>query len=352
MNITGAQFLSLVCIFVSMIGVFILPYWWIGRKPESFDGSRYQIALSLANCLSGGVFMATFFVGLMPEVRSMFHDVFDAAKITTEFPITEFVIFVGFLLALGIEQIVLGYRERHANEYTSVPLGNTEDNKSDSSPVSYDMRDVCDTNSVENDSDNLHKASAVAVTCVPPSVSATESPEKFHNHGHSHDISTMLRGERGIRIGMLMVSLGVHSLFEGLALGLQTSMPTLVNLVIGVAVHELLVAFAMGVNVSRMRLTSDAVWKIAVVFAGSIPIGQIAGLLIGANQSAAATAVSAVLQGLAAGTFIHVTFLEVIPAEFHQSGQRLLKVLFLGIGFILLLFCTFLVQSLNIHHVH
>ncbi|GIY43261.1 uncharacterized protein CEXT_550081 [Caerostris extrusa] len=72
---------------------------------------------------------------------------------------------------------------------------------------------------------------------------------------------------------------------------------------------------------------------------------QTLGLLIGYYQSTAAVAVSATLQGLAAGTFIHVTFMEVIPAEFNLPGPRLLKVCVLGTGYIFLLFCTVLISD-------
>ncbi|CAL1267093.1 unnamed protein product [Larinioides sclopetarius] len=352
MHIIRVQLLSLLGLFVCMVSSFLLPYWWVSRKPNLFGGSKYEVGVSLANCFSGGVFIATFFVGLMPEVRSMFVNVFEEYKITTDFPITEFVIFIGFLLALAIEQSVLDYKERKGT-YSSVPSGAGDENSKtelNSAPASCALKEICDTNSLDYDSDNALRTTIKVCNNRSDSESIIGSPEKFHNHshhghGHSHDIGQILQGESGIRLGMLMVSLGIHSLFEGLALGLQTSVPVLVNLVVGVAVHELLVAFAMGVNVSRLRLPAPTAIKLALIFSASIPAGQLLGLLIGHYQSTAAVAVSASLQGLAAGTFIHVTFLEVIPAEFNESGPRLLKVFFLGLGFVLLLLCSVIMRD-------
>lgn len=280
MNIIGVQILSLCLMFIGMIGMFILPYWYVGRKPNSFGGTRYQIGLSLANCLSGGVFIATFFVGLMPEVRSMFQEVFETYKVDTDFPITECAMFLGFIIALGVEQSVLEYREKKKGIYASLPQGFPEENpKSDhTNPATLPLKDVCDANNLDYDSDNVTRT-----TVLPGSNSRMDnesilgSPVHSHNHhhGHSHDIGELLSGDSGIRLGMLMVSLGVHSIFEGLALGLQTSIPQLINLVVGVAVHELLVAFAMGVNVSRLRLKPHTVFKLALVFSASIPAGQV-----------------------------------------------------------------------------
>lgn len=267
--------------FIGMVGTFILPYWYVSRKPSSFGGTRYQIGLSLANCLSGGVFIATFFVGLMPEVRSMFQEVFDTYKVDTNFPITECAMFLGFIIALGIEQSVLEYREKKKGIYASLPQGFPEENpKSDlANPATFPLKDVCDPNTLDYDSDSVTRT-----TVLPGGNSRMDnesilgSPVHSHSHnhhGHSHDIGDLLTGDSGIRLGMLMVSLGVHSIFEGLALGLQTSIPALINLVVGVAVHELLVAFAMGVNVSRLRLKPPTVMKLALIFSASIPAGQV-----------------------------------------------------------------------------
>ncbi|GIY72393.1 zinc transporter ZIP3 [Caerostris darwini] len=282
MPIIRVQLLSLMGLFVGMVLSFLLPYWWVNRKPDLFGGVKYELLVSLANCFSGGVFMATFFVGLMPEVRNLFTEVFKDYKVETYFPIAEFVIFLGFLVALGIEQSVLEHKEKKAM-YSSVPsVANEENNKSERNtpPVSCALKEICDTNNLDYDSDNSARSTIKICNNRSDSESIMGSPVKFHNdshhgHGHSHDIRQILQGENGIRLGMLLVSLGIHSLFEGLALGLQTSVPILVNLVVGVAVHELLVAFAMGVNISRLHLPVSTALKFAVIFSASIPAGQV-----------------------------------------------------------------------------
>lgn len=295
MNILEAQLASLISIFFSMFGAFLLPLGFINPKSHFFLNSRYRMVLTQANCLSGGVFLATFFIGLMPEVRNLYHHVFNLYQISYSFPTTEFVIFIGFLLALGIEQCALEYKEK----------ASTDEKNSN-----------CDLNSSSG-------------------------------HGHSHyDMATALVGDN-IRLGMLLVSLGVHSLFEGLALGLQISPTILLRLTIGVALHELLMAFALGVSVAKLNLPLVTSVKLALFFSATIPLGQLLGLIIGQYQNNATLIISATLQGLAAGTFIHVTFMEIIPTEFNEKGCRLMKVFSLGLGFILILICTVLMQNLG-----
>lgn len=319
MNIIGAQIISLLCMFISMAGAFLLPFWCIGPKPHIFMSPRYRTALTQANCLSGGVFLATFFIGLMPEVRRLYEHVLETYQITYSFPVTEFVIFIGFLLALAVEQGALEYKEKSEN-----CLIQHGDSKVEQSPSNTNCESV-----------------------------NTEIFSSGHGHSH-HDMATALVGSGGsnMRLGMLLISLGVHSLFEGLALGLQTSSSTLFRLAIGVALHELLMAFALGVSVSRIRLPIVTACKLAFVFSATIPVGQVLGLLIGHYQSNATVAISATLQGLAAGTFIHVTFMEIIPTEFNEKGCRLLKVFSLGLGFMLLLLCSVLMENFNEAHSH
>lgn len=243
MNIIEAQIVSILCLFVSMAGAFLLPFWCMGPKPHIFMSPRYRMALTQANCLSGGVFLATFFVGLMPEVRRLYQHVFETYQITYCFPITEFVIFLGFLLALAIEQGALEYKEKTENCLIQ--------------PVESKMEQNIQGN-MTNDSVNSVNSSS--------------------GHGHSHgDMATALVGNNGsnMRLGMLLISLGVHSLFEGLALGLQTSSATLFRLAVGVALHELLMAFALGVSVSRIRLPVVTTCKLAFLFSASIPVGQV-----------------------------------------------------------------------------
>lgn len=243
MHILAAQIVSLVCMFLSMAGAFLLPFWCIDPKSPAFLSSRYRLVLTQANCLSGGVFLATFFVGLMPEVRNLYQHVMESYHVTYSFPITEFVIFIGFLLALAIEQAALEYKEK--SERIFILPGDGKDGQS--SPPNY----TCESSTTELASSG---------------------------HGHSHqDMATALISDNGsnVRLGMLLVSLGVHSLFEGLALGLQTSPSTLFRLAIGVALHEILMAFALGVSVSKMHLRFITACKLAFVFSASIPVGQV-----------------------------------------------------------------------------
>ena len=165
---------------------------------------------------------------------------------------------------------------------------------------------------------------------------ATESHS--HQHGHSHGLDMVTAGQSsGLRCVLLLAALSCHSLFEGVAVGLQDSIPRLVNLYIGVLIHEALVAFAIGVSLARQPLRRALVLQLGVVFSLMIPVGMAIGLGIGEAHGLKAAAASVVLQGLAAGTFVYVVFLEVIPVEINATKDKALRVLLMLVGFGLIL---------------
>jgi len=86
--------------------------------------------------------------------------------------------------------------------------------------------------------------------------------------------STIYRNESCVKGGedsflrcvVLLLALGVHSLFEGVAIGLQDDLWTLVSLAIGVGLHGVLMAFALGVSLARQGLSRSTLYKLSVAF--------------------------------------------------------------------------------------
>ena len=79
-----------------------------------------------------------------------------------------------------------------------------------------------------------------------------------------------------------------------------------------------MVAIALGLNAVRLQQNNIRLrmhLKFAFLFSLTIPVGNIFGILLGYTPGHTGRFISAIFQGLAAGTFIHVTFLELIPEE-------------------------------------
>lgn len=153
------------------------------------------------------------------------------------------------------------------------------------------------------------------------------------HHGHSHFDPAHLAGAGPLRLISLVLALSAHSVFEGLALGLQDRGDKLGSLFLGVAVHETLAAVALGVSIAKASLAMRDAAKLGATVSAMIPLGVVVGISIESAQTLAGSIVSVVLQGLAAGTFLFVTFFEILARELEEKQDRLLKVLFLVLGY-------------------
>ncbi|KAK7933737.1 hypothetical protein WMY93_004633 [Mugilogobius chulae] len=89
------------------------------------------------------------------------------------------------------------------------------------------------------------------------------------------------------------------------------------------------------------RLSGAWVAAYLIVFALMSPLGLGVGLGVMEADLSSGALVQAVLEGLSAGTFVYITFLEILPHELNSPGRQLLKVLFLLLGFCVMAGLTF-----------
>ncbi|EYC03725.1 hypothetical protein Y032_0092g2590 [Ancylostoma ceylanicum] len=149
---------------------------------------------------------------------------------------------------------------------------------------------------------------------------------KSSPHAHSH----------GVRSITFVLALSIHSVIEGIALGVGDNASETTALFLSLLVHKLIVAFSVGLQLARTH-AHQLQWVVASVFTFALmsPLGAIIGMAV---QSAAANSFSkdltvTVLQGLAVGTFLYVTFFEVLLHERDNEHPNLLKLLVMLIGF-------------------
>lgn len=139
------------------------------------------------------------------------------------------------------------------------------------------------------------------------------------------------------------MGLGIHGAFEGVALGLQESAEALFSLLFGVMTHEVLCAVAFGINLAGHKIRFSIGFLTVVLFSLSIPLGMVGGIIVHRHQtnSASSILVRIVLEGLAAGTFVYVAFIDMLNNELATNKCRLAKVLCVCFGFLLFFGLTF-----------
>lgn len=357
--------LQVVFIFAMFVLTFccvLLPLKIIPRDRSQWRDHKSQRIIELCNCFAGGVFLGTCFLQLIPFTQSKFHLVFEMAGRGMQYAaiVTQLSVMIGFFLILFIEHGVKMWQQArqpkqpdHMHEMTSLPkeftipdIGSAESDtgsEEDEEEEYSEMQQMLKKRSTDTPNGNAFLQNATDVTGSTPHGGSTSrdtsqsqnSTEEHHHstgHGHSH-ITDIVKDDFGLRCLFLLFALSIHSLFEGLALGLQSDIEKTVTLFIGIAVHEVLVAFAIGVSLAQQSLKVATIVKLCLIFSLTIPVGIAIGMAVNGFHTLPGQAVSATIQGLTAGTFVYVTFLEILPAEINSHSEKMLKVFFIFLGF-------------------
>uniref|UniRef100_A0A1A8HQN8 Zinc transporter ZIP3 n=3 Tax=Nothobranchius TaxID=28779 RepID=A0A1A8HQN8_NOTKU len=304
MQILVAKLLGLLGLFSLMLAGVLVPVRLLLVDCEK--ANRYRRALALCNSFGGGVFLATCFNTLLPAVREKVLIVLKQLNIDGDYPLAETMMMVGFFITVFVEQAVLSFRR--------------------DKPSFIDL-ETFNAGGSDAGSDSEYDTPFIS----SPRGSAERGGAQGHHHGHF--APTEVAGAGPLRLASLVLALSAHSVFEGLALGLQEDGAKLGRLFLGVAVHETLAAVALGVSTAKASIGMTDATKLGVTVSLMIPLGAVVGMGIESAQTLAAGVVSALLQGLAAGTFLFVTFFEILSRELEDKRDRLLKVLFLILGY-------------------
>ncbi|KAK8732329.1 hypothetical protein OTU49_007026 [Cherax quadricarinatus] len=339
-DIVTIKGIVLVVMFVITFVCSMLPIIFVKRIRQTHDSylrSKYHVVLSLMSCSAGGVFMGTCLLDLFPDVQEQLDILMDQSSIMSSFPIAEFIIVFGFLLVLTMEQIVLDYKESRllsrppeVQSLLSDPR-ETRRNLQQQHSLSgiSDQPDLTSSMRSENGSlGGSHRGyGTVDDHCEPDD---SHMHIQLFDHSIHHDIAS----HSSLRSLLLLFALSLHSIFEGMAIGLQDSIDDVVSLFLVVIFHKAIIALSLGLNMVQSKLSIFQMLMANMFFCVTSPLGLGIGMAIMEMQASfTTTAISGTLQGIACGTFLYVTFFEVLPHEMNNGENRLLKLLFIIFGF-------------------
>uniref|UniRef100_A0A0V0J297 Zinc transporter ZIP1 n=1 Tax=Schistocephalus solidus TaxID=70667 RepID=A0A0V0J297_SCHSO len=302
-----------------------------------------QLWTSRITCFAAGVFLSTGFMDLFPDVEEAVTAALSSLGVHLKYPLSSLFTLVGFFTVLLVEQTVIVCHKHHSPDTPNLPHDSSMSNASqaESSGVTADLSapELSDTPQV------------TFVDSVEGGLQEPQhdSDQAYHNPQHHHHLAMGQNSGSIMRVFLLLIALCVHSVFEGLAVGLQRSVSEVVALFSALMLHKLIMAVSIGMSLATSRQQSERTGaapncktlRIQVacttVFALASPLGVLIGSFLVAQRSSGALLMTiAVLQGLACGTFFFVVFCEMLPNEFKEgSGDRILKFIFLLLGFVL-----------------
>jgi len=269
------------------------------------------------------------------------------------YPVSESVMVVGFFLVLIVEQVVLAYKENNmgTEELQSVrqTARSRSRNSSGTSHKKYGAIGYAD-----DEEDPLlgappQRPRSASVASVRSITGISNQPYNTHEHDEMGQSTHQDPNSHSpIRSFIMLAALSLHSVFEGLAVGLQTTTETVLGIFGALILHKCIIAFSIGLNLVQSQLGFWAIVRSNAIFCIASPLGILLGILIDqSNDKKATNLTSGILQGLACGTFLYVTFFEVLPHEFNKPKDRVLKLLFVLLGFIFVNGVLFIEMELN-----
>lgn len=354
MDSAQSKLLALVCLGVGSIFVGLLPACFTKQSRR-----QWPLLLSSLLCFGGGVLLATSLVHILPEVR-------ESAKNDYK-PYVEMFFCAGFFILYLMDEIVHffygevgghshGYGQTHVDEASGTPVGCNLDTHHGRrhSPL---PRNNYGTYS----SDTNERSALLREEQQPPynphfhrtpsnsGLFYDEPPSQLCHVSHQAPCESSIPTTN---LGLL-VALSIHSLLEGLVIGLE-ALPSKVLLLLGaVASHKLVVGFCLGVELASNTQAFCKHFICILVFSVSSVAGICLGMLISDIPSDFTDIVIPILQALAGGTLLYVTVSEVLPRErarWHQEHAKrsagIIQFVCVATGFILMtIFSKFLADD-------
>ncbi|XP_015589928.1 zinc transporter ZIP1 [Cephus cinctus] len=270
---------------------------------SSHISPRSQKMVSILLGFGGGVLFSTTFLHLLPEVSEGVKKLVESGDLPDlNFSLAEIFMCSGFFIMYLVEEVVHTYLRKRETE----KVVNNNITKSTNELVNPNGNSVCTGNNVG------------------------------YGHGHSHlppleeSNDVVVNSIRGL---LIVLGLSVHELFEGLAIGLESSASYVWYMFAAVAAHKFVIAFCIGVELitskTKLYLSVIYICTFAVVSPLGIGIGM---LLVGGGSAAASGAMAVVLQGIATGTLLYVVFFEIL----HKHRNGLDQFLAILIGFVVM----------------
>lgn len=131
------------------------------------------------------------------------------------------------------------------------------------------------------------------------------------------------------------IGLSLHSLMTGLALGAGLSHGGSAPIIfLAIISHKSVAAFSLATVFRLSELPSRRSLAYLAVFAGITPIGALLSLPL---MNVLTEAHLTIPNSLAAGTFIYVATMDLLPEAFHDQDRRIGTFIFLSIGILLML---------------
>lgn len=382
-----AKLISLGALIVLTLMFSVIPYFLVLRGSGSFVSARWRDrAIAILNCFAGGVFLGTLLLHLITEGSEEFEKYKIISGLKTDYPLFNIFIAGGFFLVAFAELLMHCHADhgRTSLAHKRPGEGDLSQKRDTTFEGQYGAvgthRGNVSTGSgfsvlaqKDNHGDANHKVDGMlqqqfdhqnhesdhvfgdSAPCIPDG-----TVQRKHEHQSSGATSVrnvyvldesevvpiipsmVAEAPHGLQAFLLLFALSFHTIFDGLAVGLQDSASRVWQIFVAISIHKSIIAFCLGLELFKChthRPWRAFVWMCFFSLMSPVGIGLGIGLTSGGINEEARLLSSGILQGMAAGTFLYVTFLEILCAHMgHNCHGKFPHVFSSMLGFVFMAF--------------
>ena len=164
-----------------------------------------------------------------------------------------------------------------------------------------------------------------------------ENEIEEHHHHQSNSLTPYI----------LLLALGFHGLFEGIALGISSTVKGTLTLLFAIAAHKWAASLTLGISFVKSG-TENPQYSIMIgIFALIGPVGMLIGLILSTSTN---EIVEGIFLAISTGTFIYIACSEVIVEEFSSQINKYSKFGLFMVGGLLAASLSFLEILQGGHH--
>lgn len=338
---------------LTAIGLFILsfvfsysPFWIKGLKTNNR-------LIGAANSFAGGIFLSVALIHTIPDAMELWssgheseeegeedHSTAEEHGHSDEFPWVTFTALCSFCIILLIDRIIIKHSHSHGEEECKVPHihhhheahAHVHDGQQHGNEhrqeVNLEAKEEGELFANENkDGDQQNQNPGAGNVEAQGLVSEVRRNQiNIVENQRAEKISkqeTQIGEESGAVLKKksawspyaLVIAMGVHAFFEGLALGLMKSLGGYLGFLAAIVFHKWAESLAIGLGFLRAKAGLGSRLFGTILFAFIAPIGVIIGLLL----DDAGVKTKAIMLGISSGTFFYISIAEIISEEFINS---------------------------------
>lgn len=353
-----------------------------------------KMLLSLSNCFSGGLFISIGLIHILPEARENLEGKIEKSsnEDTYIFPLSYVISLATFSFILLIDKVIFSNEElaehdndghinlnnslfKHKIEDRDDPEENFKELVSSSYKVALKLSKTREHHSLLDHGEYqkmIDKKDSIIseVEYLNPVRSdiLVKEPEvvfmnKSHNSGnkddndnilnnnidsdrhhhinhntnldyYNHNHATIKASDSNLTAYIILLAMGIHGLFAGIAFGLAKTKIDAVNMFIAMIAHKWSEALSVGVSFVSAEIDPNKSVKMICFLANITPVG----ILIGYLLSNLNDFVVGVALAISAGTFLYISCAEIIVEEFSISRHKFLKFVFYAFGIFFIIF--------------